>query len=116
MFEWLLAKKYIIQQKRHSFLTVCSIMTALALITALFTLFSTVFQCLRDIEYDNNPWHYKIVHLTKEKAESLLNLPDFEGETVRDFYGREVPKPAHGSRSLGSETNSSKAIVEALVF
>ena len=82
MFEWLLAKKYIIQQKRHSFLTVCSIMTALALITALFTLFSTVFQCLRDIEYDNNPWHYKIVHLTKEKAESLLNLPDFDCNLV----------------------------------
>lgn len=78
MFERLLAKKYIFQQKRHSILTICSIMTALALMTALFTLFSTVFQCLRDVEYDNNPWHYKITTLTKDKAESLLTLPEFD--------------------------------------
>ncbi|MBE6877536.1 MAG: FtsX-like permease family protein, partial [Ruminococcus sp.] len=77
MFERLLAKKYIFQQKRHSILTICSIITALALMTALFTLFSTVFQCLHDVEYDNNPWHYKITNLTKDKAESLLNLPEF---------------------------------------
>jgi len=44
-----------------------------------------------------------------------LNLKDFDGEVVRDFYGREVPKPAHGSVSLGSETNSSRAIVDAFV-
>ena len=44
-----------------------------------------------------------------------LNLKDFDGEVVRDFYGREVPKPAHGSASLGSETNSSKTIVDTFV-
>ena len=44
-----------------------------------------------------------------------LNLKDFDGEVVRDFYGREIPKPAHGSASLGSETNSSKTIVETFV-
>ena len=44
-----------------------------------------------------------------------LNLKDFDGEVVRDFYGREVPKPAHGSASLGSETNSSRTIVDAFV-
>ena len=44
-----------------------------------------------------------------------LNLKDFDGEVVRDFYGREVPKPVHGSASLGSETNSSRTIVDALV-
>ena len=44
-----------------------------------------------------------------------LNLKDFDGEVVRDFYGREVPKPAHGSASLGSETNSSRVIVDAFV-
>ncbi len=82
MFERLLAKKYIFQQKRHSILTICSIMTALALMTALFTLFSTVLQCLHDVEYDNNPWHYKIVNLTKDKAESLLDLPEFDCKLV----------------------------------
>lgn len=44
-----------------------------------------------------------------------LNQKDFDGEVVRDFYGREMPKPAHGSWSFGSETNSSKAIVEGFV-
>lgn len=44
-----------------------------------------------------------------------LNLKDFDGEVVRDFYGREVPKPAHGSASLGGETNSSKVVVDAFV-
>ncbi len=82
MFARLLAKKYIFQQKRHSILTICSIITALALMTALFTGFSTMTQCLRDVEYDNNPWHYKITHLTKDKAESLLNLPEFDCKFV----------------------------------
>lgn len=44
-----------------------------------------------------------------------LNLKDFDGEVVCDFYGREIPKPAHGSASLGSETNSSKTIVDTFV-
>ncbi len=44
-----------------------------------------------------------------------LNQKDFDGEVVRDFYGREMPKPAHGSYNFGSETNSSKIIVEAFV-
>jgi len=44
-----------------------------------------------------------------------LNLKDFGGEVVRDYYGREVPKPAHGSWSLGMETNSSKLIVDGFV-
>ncbi len=44
-----------------------------------------------------------------------LNLKDFDGEVVRDFYGREIPRPAHGSASLGSETNSSKTIVDTFV-
>ena len=78
MFAKLLAKKYIFQQKRHSILTICSIITALALMTALFTVFSTMIQCLRDIAYDNQPWHYKITNLTKDKAESLLELPEFD--------------------------------------
>lgn len=44
-----------------------------------------------------------------------LNLKDFGDEVVRDYYGREVPKPAHGSWSLGMETNSSKLIVDGFV-
>jgi len=78
MFEKLLAKKYIFQQKRHSILTICSIASALALMTALFMLFSTLLSCMHDVIYDNAPYHYKIINLTKDKAESLLNLPEFD--------------------------------------
>ncbi len=44
-----------------------------------------------------------------------LYVKDFDGEVVRDYYGREMPKPAHGSWSFGTETNSSKMIVDAFV-
>ena len=44
-----------------------------------------------------------------------LDLPDFDGEVVTDFYGRQTPKPAHGSWSFASETNSSKIIVEGFM-
>ena len=44
-----------------------------------------------------------------------LNISGFDGEIVRDYYGREVPKPAHGSFSFGTETNSSKMITDAFV-
>ena len=44
-----------------------------------------------------------------------LYIPGFDGEVVRDYYGRECPKPAHGSWSFGSEINSSKLIVEAFL-
>lgn len=44
-----------------------------------------------------------------------LNLKNFDGEVVRGFYGRDIPKPAHASAWLGQETNSSKIIVEAFV-
>ena len=44
-----------------------------------------------------------------------LYIPGFDGEVVRDYYGRECPKPAHGSWYFGSETNSSKPIVEAFL-
>lgn len=44
-----------------------------------------------------------------------LYVTGFDGEVVRDYYGREMPKPAHGSWSFGGETNSSKQIVEGFV-
>ncbi|MCR5288648.1 MAG: DNA methylase [Treponema sp.] len=47
-------------------------------------------------------------------VESVTN-GGFDGEVVRDYYGREIPKPAHGSWPLGSETNSSKQIVDGFV-
>ncbi|MBR6045941.1 MAG: DNA methylase [Ruminococcus sp.] len=39
----------------------------------------------------------------------------YSGEIVRDFYGRETPKHAHGTRTLGRHTSSSKALTVAVL-
>lgn len=39
----------------------------------------------------------------------------YDGEVVRDWYGRDVPKPAHGSINLGRQTSSTTAILEAVM-
>lgn len=38
---------------------------------------------------------------------------DYEGELVRNHYGKVVPKPAHGSINLGRQTSSSNIILNA---
>ena len=37
----------------------------------------------------------------------------YHGEIVRDYYGRDVPKHAHGTVRLGRHTSSTKKIIEA---
>ncbi len=39
-------------------------------------------------------------------------LENFTGELVRDYIGRLMPKPAHGTVSFGQATNSSHTLVE----
>ena len=39
----------------------------------------------------------------------------YKGEVVRDHYGRQVPKPAHGSCPLGRQTDSLKLIMDAVL-
>ena len=39
----------------------------------------------------------------------------YKGEVVRDHYGRQVPKPAHGSCQLGRQTDSLKLIMDAVL-
>ena len=50
--------------------------------------------------------------------ESLTN-PDirarYHGEVTTDYYGRQVPKHAHGSANLDRPTSSTKLITEAVV-
>jgi DNA polymerase V len=41
--------------------------------------------------------------------------PGYKGEEVRDWYGRTVPKPAHGSVNLGRRTSSTRLISEAVL-
>ena len=39
----------------------------------------------------------------------------YSGETTTDFYGRQVPRHAHGTANLGEQTSSGKAIVGAVL-
>lgn len=51
-------------------------------------------------------------------TESLTNpsiSARYDGPTSADYYGRMVPKPAHGSASLGQHTSSSRIITEAVL-
>ena len=38
----------------------------------------------------------------------------YKGPVTLDWYGRSVPKPAHGSVNLGRHTSSSRIIIEAV--
>ena len=39
----------------------------------------------------------------------------YHGETVVDFYGRTIPKPAHGTANIGYYTSSQAVMVEAVM-
>ncbi|MBR2198153.1 MAG: DNA methylase [Fibrobacter sp.] len=39
----------------------------------------------------------------------------YHGETVQDFYGRTIPKPAHGTAAIGYYTSSQSAFAEAVM-
>ena len=78
MFESLLAKRYIVSQKRHSVLTVCSIAVALALITLLFTGLSTYLECFRNIAYNEGNYHIRLS--VSDSAEELQAVADYMSE------------------------------------
>lgn len=43
------------------------------------------------------------------------NMKEYAGDTHQDYYGRVVPKPAHGSVRLGGHTSSSRDILAAVL-
>lgn len=45
-----------------------------------------------------------------------VNKSHFEGEVVKDFYGRLTPKPAHGTARINHKTSSSKILTNALIM
>lgn len=50
--------------------------------------------------------------------ESLTNpaiREQYHGEVTMDFYGRKVPKHAHGSENIGRQTSSTRLITEAVL-
>ena len=40
---------------------------------------------------------------------------DFKGDITTDWYGRRVPKQAHGSENIGRQTSSTKLITDAML-
>ncbi len=53
---------------------------------------------------------YDVENLTDPKISKL-----YKGPTTKDFYGREVPKHAHGSVNLGGYTSSTRRITDAVM-
>ena len=47
--------------------------------------------------------------------ESLSDKTGFKGDIEQDWYGRKVPKPAHGSVNLGRQTSSTTLIADAVM-
>jgi DNA polymerase V len=56
------------------------------------------------------------ITLTVNYDSENLKRPDlkYEGPVVTDYYGRKVPKPAHGTASLNGHTSSSEYIIKAV--
>ncbi|MBQ8193578.1 MAG: DNA methylase [Bacilli bacterium] len=52
---------------------------------------------------------YDIECLTKSEIRKY-----YDGQIVTDFYGRKVPKPAHGTINLKYQTSSSKILTQAI--
>ena len=46
-------------------------------------------------------------------AANVANINNYQGETTTDYYGRQVPKHAHGTINLGGFYSSGKIIIEA---
>lgn len=90
MFERRLAWRYIKAQKRHSILTVCSIAIALALMTMLFTMFSTAIGCFRDIAHENGDYHIDIAYITLEQAQAVAAYVGDSAECTIQAYNEEI--------------------------
>ncbi len=50
-----------------------------------------------------------------ENLKDASRRKDYHGEVTADYYGRMVPKHAHGSESLGEHTASSRIITEGIL-
>lgn len=74
-FEGMLARRYISTQKRHSALTILSIIAALAMMTVLMTCFTTMTECMHAREKNVRPYHIEMYSVTAEQAEKLKTYP-----------------------------------------
>ncbi len=78
MFEFLLARRYIKTQKRHSALTICSIVVAVTLMSMLFTGFATLRGCMRAAHYDFMPYHMRFSGMTSAQMDEIEKLPELK--------------------------------------
>lgn len=51
----------------------------------------------------------------RESLSDPIIRMQYQGEVVRDHYGREIPKHAHGTTNLPKHTSSSSKIIEAVI-
>ena len=99
-FESLLARKYIYSQKRHSLLTICSIVIAVALMTMIFTSYTTLTSIQRASHYDKMPYHMYFGDLTAEQANIIEGLPEVgtaERSDDANYAGKYALKVTYGS-------------------
>ncbi len=77
-FESQLALKYIRTQKRSSLLTICSIIIAITMMSMLFTGYATLQKCLRNVSYNNSPYHIRFVSVSQEQADILEDATELK--------------------------------------
>ena len=66
-----MALKYIKTQKKHSIFIILSIVSALAFVTVIFTLFSSFYSSMLNIEKSKYDWHALVHGIEKTDADSL---------------------------------------------
>ena len=99
-FESLLARRYISSQKRHTLLTIFSIVIAVALMTMIFTSYSTLSGIKRASHYDSKPYHMQFGDLTEEQVNILAALPEvetFEKTDDKNYSGKYQVRVMFGS-------------------
>ena len=73
-FESLLARRYLIAQRRHAVLTVCAISIAVAVIVLICTCFSTITGIIRDAALDQQPYHVLVYSVTEAQGKQISQL------------------------------------------
>ena len=59
--------------------------------------------------------HYVTDEIVLTIGYDISNLENFSGEIKKDYYGRNTPKPAHGTIRLDHATSSTKIIMQAVM-
>lgn len=83
-FETLLARRYIISQKRHTLLTICSITIAVAMMVILFSAFTTIMGISRAALYDQMPYHVMFFDVTREQAAQIRHMNQVESAEIKE--------------------------------